>query len=129
MIDGKFSSSTKKKQKNKHKVTYENLRRTATVQEDDSTTDCLLDYIYFKKYYKMIAVDLGKQHPLDADLEAIQQINFTENLKRAGNTRFYFIIEEANKTVFDFSEGTVKVSQLNVSSLIFISIKWHNTIV
>ena len=127
MIDGKFSSSTKKKKK--HKVTYENLRRTATVQEDDSTTDCLLDYIYFKKYYKMIAVDLGKQHALDADLEAIQQTNFTENLKRAGNTRFYFIIEEANKTVFDFSEGTVKVSQLNVSSLIFISIKSHNTIV
>ena len=124
-----FLLQPKKKKKKKHKVTYENLRRTATVQEDDSTTDCLLDYIYFKKYYKMIAVDLGKQHALDADLEAIQQTNFTENLKRAGNTRFYFIIEEANKTVFDFSEGTVKVSQLNVSSLIFISIKSHNTIV
>ena len=118
-----FLHQPKKNKKKTHKVTYENLRRTATVQEDDSTTDYLLDYIYFKKYYKMIAVDLGKQHALDTDLEAIQQINFTENLKRAGNTRFYFIIEEANKTVFDFSEGTVKVSQLNVSSLIFISIK------
>ena len=48
----------------------------------------MLDYIYFKKYYKMIAVDLSKQQALDADLKVIQQINFTANLGRAGNTRF-----------------------------------------
>ena len=35
----------------------------------------------------MIAIDLSKQQELDADPEAIQQINFTENLDRAGNTR------------------------------------------
>ena len=67
------------------KVTYENIRKVATVQGDDYTTDCLLDYIYFKKYYKMIAVDLSKQHALDADPEEIQKINFRKNLKRAGN--------------------------------------------
>ena len=88
--------------KKKDKVTYENLRKIATVQEDDYTTDCLLEYIYFKKYYKMIAVDLSKQHALDADPEAIQKINFTKNLKRAGNTRFYFIIQDAKETVFEF---------------------------
>ena len=43
----------------------------------------------------MIAVDLSKQKALDADPKAIQQIHFTENLDRAGNTRFYFILEEA----------------------------------
>ena len=91
------------------KVTYENIRKVATVQEDDYKTDCLLDYIYFKKYYKMIAVDLSKQHALDADPEAIQKINFTKNLKRAGNTRFYFIIQDVNENVFEFSQGTVKV--------------------
>ena len=37
--------------------------------------------------YKMIAVDLNKQQALDADRRAIQQINFTANLDRAGNTR------------------------------------------
>ena len=37
--------------------------------------------------YKMIAVDLSKQQALDADPRAIQQINFTANLERAGNTR------------------------------------------
>ena len=69
----------------------------------------MLDYIYFKKYYKIIVVDLSKQQALDADPKAIQQINFTANLDRAGNTRFYFILEEAKETVFEFSQGTVKV--------------------
>ena len=47
--------------------TYENIRKTTIGQEDDYTTGCLLDYTYFKKYYKMIAVDLSKQQSLDAD--------------------------------------------------------------
>ena len=54
----------------------------------------------------MIAVDLSKQQ---ADPMAIQQINFTTNLDRAGNTRVYFIFEEAKETILDFSQGTVKV--------------------
>ena len=57
----------------------------------------------------MIASDCCKQQALDADPKAIQQINFTANLDRAGNTRFYFILEEAKETVFEFSQGTVKV--------------------
>ena len=43
----------------------------------------------------MIAIDLSKQQGLDADPKGIQQINFTANLDREGNTRFYFILEEA----------------------------------
>ena len=57
----------------------------------------------------MIVVDLSKQQALDADPKAIQQINFTVNLDRAGNTRIYFIVEEAKQTVLDFSQGTLKV--------------------
>ena len=57
----------------------------------------------------MIAVDLSKQQALYADPKAIQQINFTANSDRAGNTRIYFILEEAKETVFEFSQGTVKV--------------------
>ena len=57
----------------------------------------------------MIAVDLSKQEGLDADPKAIQQINFTANLDRAGNTRFYFILEDGKETIFEFSQGTVKV--------------------
>ena len=91
------------------KVTYETIRKIVIGQGDDYTTGCLLDYTYFKKYYKMIAVDLSKQQALDADYKAIQQINFTANFDREGNTRFYFILKEAKETIFEFSQGTVKV--------------------
>ena len=89
--------------------TYENIRKTAPGQGDYYTTGCLLDYSYFRAYYKMIAIDLSKQQALDADPRAIQQINFTANLDREENTTILFIIEEAKETVSDFSQGTVKV--------------------
>ena len=92
-----------------NKVTYDNIRKIATGQGDDYTTGCLLDYPYFADTYKMIAVDLSRQQALDADPRAIQQIDFTGNLDRAGNTRVYFILEEAKETILDFSQGTVKV--------------------
>ena len=57
----------------------------------------------------MIAIDLSRQNKLDADPRAVQQINFTANLDRAGNTTIFFIIEEEKETVFEFSQGTVKV--------------------
>ena len=56
----------------------------------------------------MIAIDLSKQ-ALDCGPKVIQQINFTANLDRVGNTRFYFILEEPKETVFEFPQGTVKV--------------------
>ena len=54
MVDGKnlFDQPLKN-----DKVTYENIRKISTGQGDDYTTGCLLDYTYFKKYYKMIAID------------------------------------------------------------------------
>ena len=58
---------------------YENIRKIATSKGDDYTTGCLLDYSYFNKNYKMIAIDLSKQQALDSDPRAIQQINFTAN--------------------------------------------------
>ena len=60
----------------------------------------------------MIAVDLSRQQALDADPRAIQQINFTANLNRAGNKRIYFTLqrkEEAKETILNFAQGTVKV--------------------
>ena len=57
----------------------------------------------------MIAVDLSKQQALDADPRVIKQINFTGNLERGGNTRIYFILEEAKETISNFAQGTVKV--------------------
>ena len=60
----------------------------------------------------MIAVDSSKQKALDADPRGNQQINFTTNVDRAGNTRIYFILKEAKGTILDFSQGTVNVNML-----------------
>ena len=57
----------------------------------------------------MIAVDLSKQQALDAGPRTIQQINFTANLDRPGDTRIYFILEDAKETIVNFAQGTVKV--------------------
>ena len=106
MIDGRnfFDQPVKN-----NKLTYENIRKIDTGQGDDYKTGCLLDYSYFKNYYKIIAVDLSKRQALDADPKATEQINFISNLDRADCTRFYFILEEAKETVFEFSQGIVKV--------------------
>ena len=106
MIDGK---NLVDEPINSNIKTYQNIRKIATGQGDDYATGCLLDYSYFKDHYKMIAIDLSKQQALDADPRAIQQINFTANLDRAGNTSMFFIIDKAKETVLDFSQGTVKV--------------------
>ena len=68
MIDGKtiFDQPAKN-----DKITYENIRTITTGQGDGYTTGCLLDYIYCKNHYKMIAVDLSKKQALGADPKAI----------------------------------------------------------
>ena len=74
IIDGKkfFNQTIKNGLK-----TYDNIKKIATGQRDDYTTGCLLDYPYFKDYYKLIAIDLSKQRKLDTDPISMQQINFT----------------------------------------------------
>ena len=106
IIDGKsfFDQSIKSYIK-----TYENIQKVTSGQGDDYTTGCLLDYNYFKKHYKMIAIDLRKQQALDADPKAIQQINFIGNLGGNNNRLIIFIIEGVKETILDFSQGTAKV--------------------
>ena len=57
----------------------------------------------------MTVIHLSKHEALDADPKAIQEINFSANLDRDGNTTIFFIIKEAKKTILHFSQGTVKV--------------------
>ena len=78
---------------NKKLITYDNIRKIATGQGNDYTTVCLLDHPYFKNYYEMIAIDFCKEQALDADLIAIQKINFTAKLNWPGNKTMFFIIE------------------------------------
>ena len=103
MIDGK-----------KDMRTYENNQKIATGEEDDYATGYLLDYIYFKDYYKMIAIDLNKEQELSPDPESIlflfayfKQINVTGNLTPDGNTTIFLIIEEARESILDFSNEIV----------------------
>ena len=61
----------------------------------------------------MNAIDLSKQEALAAilmlDPRAIQQIKFTIKSGRNGNTRIFFILEEAKEPVLDILQETVKV--------------------
>ena len=50
-----------------------------------------------------------EKHFLISQLNAIQQINFIENLDRPEGATIFFIIKEAKETVLDFLQGTVRV--------------------
>ena len=69
-------------------------------------TGCLLDFAYFEKNYRIIAVDLNRQKDLDADPKAIQQIIF---IGKTGNTvRIYYVLEQSRETKLEFPKGTTK---------------------
>ena len=83
---------------------HNEIRKTATEQEDDYTTGCLLDYQYLKDHCNLIAVDLSKQKELDADSRAIQQIEFYGMLKNKSQ-----VLEKSKETMLEFYKGTAKV--------------------
>ena len=88
------------------------LEKILIGQGDDYATGSLLGFAYFKKNYRLIAVDLSKQKALDADSRAIQQIIFTGKIKATNaNTRviLYYILELSKETMLEFSKGTTKV--------------------
>ena len=74
---------------------------------EDYTAGSLLDYNYFKKHYKLVAVDLSKQKELDADPRAIQQIEFKYML--GTNSTIYWVLEKSKETILELYKGTVKV--------------------
>ena len=86
---------------------YDEVRKISTGQGDDYTTGCLLDFVYFEKSYRLIAVDLSKQKALDAESIAIQQIIFTGTASAA--VIIYHILEQSKETILEFSKGTTKV--------------------
>ena len=70
--------------------THDNIKKTATGQGDNYPTRCLLDYLYFKEYHKLISIDFVPK--------AIQKINFAGNLDN--NATRFFITDEAKKGHF-----------------------------
>ena len=86
---------------------YRELKKVMIGKGEDYTTGSLLDDDYFKKNYKLVAVDLSKQKELDADPRAIQQIEFNYMLET--NSTIYWVLEKSKETILEFYKGTVKV--------------------
>ena len=68
--------------------TYDNIRKIATDQRDDYVSSSLFDYPFSKEQ-----MDLRIQQELNADPEKYSKLK----QERDGNTRMFFIIEEAKK--------------------------------
>ena len=86
---------------------YDEIRKIATGKGDYYTTECMLDYRYFKDHYQLIAFDLSKQKELDVDPRAIQQIEFYGKLKT--NLQVCTFLEISKESVLEFYKGTAKV--------------------
>ena len=80
---------------------HEEIRKTATGQGYDYTTECLLE-----DHYQLIAVDLSKQKQLGADLRAIQQSEFYGMLKT--NSQMCPVLEKSKETMLQFYKETAK---------------------
>ena len=89
---------------------YDEIRKISIGQGDDYTTGCLLDFAYFIKKYRLIAVDLSKQK---VDSREIQQIIFTGYA--SANVRISYILEKSKETMLEFAKGTTKVLQLHIN--------------
>ena len=86
---------------------YDEFKKNVTGQGDDYTTECLLDYQYFKDHYQLIAVNASKQKALNADSRAVQQIEFYGML--ITNSEVCTVLEKSKETVLEFYKGTAKV--------------------
>ena len=96
LIDGKsFFDMPKKNNEEAYKQIIEMGRN------NDHTTGNLLDYEYFSKHYKLIAIDLSKQFELEnSDLK--QQINFVGSLDRNEGATLFLSLESQKKQFLNF---------------------------
>ena len=86
---------------------YRELKKVMIGKGEDYTTGSLLDFDYFKKHYKLVALDLSKQKELDADPRAIKQIEFKYML--GTNSTIYWLLVKSKETILGFYKETVKV--------------------
>ena len=86
---------------------YRELKKVMIGKGEDYATGSLLDFNYFDKHYKLVAVDLSKQKELDADPRTIQQIEFKYMLGTDSTT--YWVLEKSRETILEFYKGIVKV--------------------
>ena len=88
-------------------------------RNNEYTTGNLLDYYYFKKYQKLMAIDLSKQQVLQENEHLIQQINFIGRLEGAANV--FIIFEKKENTILEFSqkiEILVQIIQILLNTIL-----------
>ena len=100
LIDGKsfFDLPVKNEEEAYEKIIEMN-------NNNDYTTGNLLDFAYYKKHYKLIAIDLSKQ----TKLKDPQQINFIRKLLRNTVATMFFIIEKLEEITFNFSQNSATI--------------------
>ena len=100
LIDGKslFDSPVKNEEEAYEKIIE--MRRN-----NDYTTGNLLDFVYFLKNDKLIAIDLRKE----TKLKDPQQISFTDKLLATRGATMFFITEKSEETTFNFSQNSVTI--------------------
>ena len=103
LIDGKifFDLSVKNKEEAYKKI-------IEMSRSNDYTTGNLLDFGYFNKNYRLIAIDLTKQ----TKLKDPQQINFIGKLTKNIGATMLFIIEKSEGTTFNFSQNSFAIIQI-----------------
>ena len=90
--------------KNKEEAYEKNM---SVSKNNDYVIGNLVDYEYFSKHYKLIAINLSKQTELEyPDLR--QQINFIVKLEDDKATIF-FIIEKSEETTFEFLQNSLSI--------------------
>ena len=73
---------------------------------NNCTTDNLLDFAYYKDNYNLIAIDLGKQ----TKIKDPQQINFIGKIEGQDNgVTMFFIIERSEETTFESLQNSVNI--------------------
>ena len=87
----------------KNEEVYEKIMDMSN--NNDYTTANLLDFVYFKENYKLIATDLSKQ----TKLKDLQQISFTGRILAVRGVTMFFIIEKSEETTFDFLQNSVNI--------------------
>ena len=77
-------------------------------RNNDYTTGNILDYKYFSKHYKLIAIYLSKQIELEnSDLK--KQNYFIGRLERNKGATMFFMIEKSEETTFEFSQNAATI--------------------
>ena len=76
------------------------------MSNNDYTTGNLLDFVYYKENYRLIAIDLSKQ----SKIKDPHQINFIGKIKGQDNgVTMFFIIERSDETTFNFSQNCTTI--------------------